>query len=137
MMDDADLHALDAAAEPRRIVGDRPVGARRIARVVAGEDLQHQRAILGGPRHRADVVEAECRRGDPGAADETVGRLDAGDAAQRGGPADRAAGVGADAAENETGRDAGAGAAAAAGGEVVGIPWVARRRLWQIEARPA
>src|SRR5204863_5514940 len=82
-------------------------------------------------------VEAERGRRAPGAADEAVGRLDAGDAAERRRAADRAAGIGADAAENETSRDPGAGAAAAAGGEMVGVPGVARRRLREVEARTA
>src|SRR6185312_6927612 len=79
MVDDADLETLDAGADPGAVVGDRPVGAGRVARVVAGERLQHDRAILGGPRLRADMVEAERGRRNPGAADETVGRLEPGD----------------------------------------------------------
>src|SRR5205823_12135797 len=101
MMDDADPHPLDPAADQRSVVGYGPRGARRIARVVPREGLQHQGAILGRPGHRADMVEAERGRGNPGAADEAVSRLDPGDAAQRGRAADRAAGVGADAAEDE------------------------------------
>ena len=57
MMDDADPEPLDAAAQRGAVVGDGPVGARRVARVVAGKRLQHDRAILGRPRHRPDMVE--------------------------------------------------------------------------------
>ena len=53
------------------------------------------------------------------------------------GPADRAAGVGADAAQDQPRRHAGAGAAAGAGGEMRGVPRIARRRPGQIEGRPA
>ena len=124
-------------AQQRRVIGDRPFGTRRVARIVSGQGLQHQRAILGGPRHRADMVEAEGGRRHAGAADETVSRLDPGDAAQGGRAADRAAGVGADAAEDQPGRDPGTGTAAAAGGEMIGVPRVARRRPRYVEARPA
>ncbi len=124
-------------AEERGVIQHRPLGARRVARVMAGQGLQHQRAILGGPRHRTDMVEAEGGGGDPGTADEAIGRLDPGNAAQRRRPSDRAAGVGADAAEDHARSDRRAGAAAAAGGEVLGVPRVARRRCGQVEARPA
>jgi hypothetical protein len=83
MMDDADLDALEAAAERGAVIGDRSVGAGRVARVVAGERLEHDRAILGGPCHRADMVKGERRRRDAGAVHETVGRLQPGDAAVR------------------------------------------------------
>src|SRR5207244_11254692 len=73
MMDHADLEALDGAAELSGIVRDRTRGARRIARVMAGEGLQQPRAIRGGPRHRADMIEAERLRRDPGAADRSIG----------------------------------------------------------------
>ena len=55
------------------------------------------------------MVQRERGGCDAGAADQTVGRLDAGDAAQRRRPADRAAGIGADAAEDESRRNARAG----------------------------
>ena len=137
VVDHADAHALDAGAEQRGVVG---IGSRRaggIARIVAGERLQHQRAVLRGPRHRTDMIERERRGCDAGAADQPIGRLDAGDAAQRRGTADRAAGIGADAAEDQPCRDARAGAAAGTGGEVRGVPRIARRRPGQIERRPA
>ena len=112
MVDHADAQALDAATELRGVVRDRSRRAGRIARIVAGERLQHQRAVLGGPCHRPDMVQREGRRCDAGAADQPIGRLDAGDAAQRRRAADRAAGVGTDAAQDQPGGDAGTGAAA-------------------------
>src|SRR5207248_3810483 len=81
--------------------------------------------------------EAGGGRWERKAGDEDVGGLEAGDAAGRRRAADRAAGIGADAAENETSGDPGAGAAAAAGGEMVDVPGVARRRLREVEARTA
>ena len=133
MVDHADPGALDPAAERRGVIRDRPVGAGRVARIMAGERLQHQRAILGGPRHRPDMVEAERRRRDFGAADEPVGWLHSGDAAIGCWAADRSASIGADAAEDHAGGDRRTGTAAAAGSEMVSVPRVPRRRLRQVE----
>src|SRR5262249_56713861 len=72
-----------------------------------------------------------------GGADERIGGLEAGGAPQRGGPGNSPAGIGADAAEDQPRRDCCRGAAAAAGGEVLGVPRVARRRRREIEARAA
>ena len=83
------------------------------------------------------MVEAVGGGCDTGAADEAIGRLDAGDAAQGRRAADRAAGVGADAAEDQPCRDPRTGAAAAAGGEMLGIPRVARGRCREIKGRAA
>src|SRR5262249_11041551 len=99
--------------------------------------LQYDRAIFGGPRHRAGMIEREGERQDAHAADEPVARLDAGETAKRRGAADRAAGVAAGAAEHEAGRDRRAGAARRAAGEARGVPRVAGGRPGQIEAGAA
>ena len=132
MADDADFHAFQSRFRVRR---SRASGAWRWPDrgVVTRQRLQQHRAILGGPGHRADMIPAEGGRRDAGAADETVGRLDAGDAAQRSRPADRAAGVGSNTAENQACGDRRTGAAAAAGGEMIRVPGVSRRRPRQIE----
>src|SRR5439155_26978039 len=52
-----DLHAAQIFAERLAIRGDRPPPAPRVLRVVAGQRLQHQRAVLDGPRQRYAVVE--------------------------------------------------------------------------------
>ncbi len=83
------------------------------------------------------MVEAERRRRDACARYEAVGRLDARDAAQRRRTADRPPGIRADAAKNHPRCDRRAGAAAAAGSEMAGVPGVARRRLRQVEGRSA
>ena len=76
--------------------------------IVAGDGLQHDRAVLDGPRHRAGMVEGEGIGVDAGAADEAVGRLQPDDAAERGRAADRAAGIGAERAGHKPGGDRGA-----------------------------
>ena len=72
------------------------VGAGRIARIVAGEHFQQQGAVFGRVPQRADLIERAGERDQAIAADAAVGRLQAGDAAERRRLADRAAGVGAD-----------------------------------------
>ena len=133
----ADAQPLHALAEIGGEVGHRTIGARRIGRIVAGHRLQQQRAVLHRPGQRPGVVQRERQRQHAGAADQAVGGLDAGDAAQRRGPADRAAGVRAGAAEDHAGRDRRAGAGRGAGGEVLRVPGIARRRPGQVERRAA
>ena len=105
--------------------------------IVSGHRLQQQRAVLHRPGHRSRVVHAERQRQHAGAADQAVGRLDAGDAAQRRRPADRAAGIGAGAAQDHARRHRRAGARRRTGGEMLGVPGIARRRPRQVERRPA
>ena len=83
------------------------------------------------------VIEREGQRQDAAPAGQAIGRLDAGDAAQRRRPADRTAGVGAGAAQNQAGGDGRAGAGRRSGGEVVSVPGIARRRPGQVEGWPA
>ncbi len=83
------------------------------------------------------MIETEGERQHTGSADEAIGRLDAGDAVERRGTADRAARVRAHAAEDEAGGHGDPGAARRAGREMIGVPGVARRRPGQIEGRPA
>ena len=70
--------------------------AGRVAGVGAGDHAQRERAVAHGARERADLVERARERHGAVARDRAVGRLHADDAAQRGGLADRAAGVGAE-----------------------------------------
>ncbi len=137
MPNDADLHALDVAAEFAAIVRDRAIGARWITRVVPRERLQQDGAILHRPSHRANVIAAECGRRDAAAADESVSGLDAGNTAERRRAADRAARIGSQATENKARGDGGTGATARPGGEVIRVPRISRRRPWQIEGRTA
>ena len=67
---------------------------------------QQQRAVGDVARERARLVERGGERDHPVAADRAVGRLHADDPAQRGGLADRAAGVGPDRPRRGAGGDA-------------------------------
>ena len=70
--------------------------AGRIAGVRARDHAQRERAVAHRAGERADLVERARERHRAVARDGAVGRLHADDAAQRGGLADRAAGVGAE-----------------------------------------
>ena len=62
---------------------------------MAGDDLEQERRVGQVVRERADLVERAGEGDQAVAADPAVGRLQADDPAERGGLADRAAGVGA------------------------------------------
>src|SRR5271156_4968277 len=79
------------------------------------------------------MVEAERIRIDPVAADEPISRLQPDDPAQCGRATDRAAGIGAERAGNKAGGDRRPRTARRAAGEVLAVPWVARRWPGQIE----
>src|SRR4030067_44901 len=79
-------------------------------RVASGDRLEDEGDVGGGPRHRPHVVERPAQGHDAAAADAAVGGLDAGDAAERGGDAYGAAGVGAESAQGHAGGGGGAGA---------------------------
>src|SRR4029077_13101435 len=133
MAHEAETQAVYITLERGAIVADRAVGAGRVASVVTGHRLQHDRAILGGPGKGPRMVKRKGERQDAHAADQPVGRLNTGEAAKRGRAADRSSGVAAGAAEHEPGRDRGAGAAGGTAGEAAQIPRIARRRPGQIE----
>ena len=85
------LHAARAGGGE---VGHRHVGAGGILRIVPGHRAQQDRAILHRAGERPGLVERGGERHDAPARAPPIGRLDAGDAAERGRLADRAAGVG-------------------------------------------
>ena len=99
---------LEQFAVARHLGGER----RRVARVVAGDRLEHEGAVGGRAGHRADLVEARRKRHEPAPADPAVGRLEPRDAAQAGWLTDRAARVGADGHGGHVGRHARGRAAA-------------------------
>ena len=94
---------LQSAVSAGGVVGHRRVERGRVARVVAGDDVHHQRGVGDGARQRADLVERGGEGDQAVAADPAVGRLEADDAAQRGRLADRAARVGAERERRELG----------------------------------
>ena len=123
-----DAHALD-----RTVRGGAVIDLGRLCRglvvgIVARQHIEHQRVVFDRPGERARGVEAERQGEDAAAADQAVGRLDAGGAAEARRIADRAAGVGAHGAHAERGGDGRARAARRAAGLVVGVPGIARRR---------
>ena len=85
---------------PRSTTGSTGVGRvgdrRGVERVVAGDHVEQQRGVGDGGGERADLVERARERDEAVARHQPVGGLHADDAAQRGGLADRAAGVGAE-----------------------------------------
>ena len=91
-----------AAVAPSRAVSicawkvlGRTLHAGGVAFVEAAHGRQQQRAVFGRARQRAGLVEAGRERDHAEARAHAVGRLDAGDAGEAGGLADRTAGVGA------------------------------------------
>jgi hypothetical protein len=72
MPDDADPQASDVLAKHRTVVGDRLLGASRIARIMPGDHLEHQRVVAHRAGHRADMVEEEGERRAAAAAHEVI-----------------------------------------------------------------
>ena len=133
MADDADAHPVQAVTQPRGVIGNGPVGARRVLRIVAGDGLQQDRDVGHGPGHRADMVEGEGVGIHAAPAHQAVGRLQPGNPAQRRRQPDGAAGVRTECRRGEPCGHCSAGAAGRAAGEVPGVPRVARRRPRQVE----
>ena len=128
---------LMSPAERGAVVGNRLLDAARVARIVAGNRLKKERAILDRARHGPAVIERERIRHDAVAAHEPVRRHEPRDAAEGRRTAYRASGVGAQRSGNEAGGQRGARAARGASGEVLEVPRIARGRPRQIERRSA
>ena len=125
---DADSQAGDAAVEARGVVGDGRVERRRVERVGAGDGVQHQRAVAHVAGERADVVERPGERRDAALRRPAVGGLEPDGAAERGGDADRSAGVGADPDHARARGERRRRAAARAAGDAADVPRVAGGR---------
>ena len=95
--------------------------------VVADHVAQQQRGVGDVARQRAGLVQRRGEGDHPVAADGAVRRLQADDPAQRGGLADRAAGVGAQRPRRRAGRDGGGAAAARAARHARAVPRVEHR----------
>src|SRR5690606_12042186 len=89
----ADGQAGDAVVETGKVVIDSAVQAGGILVVVTGHALQQQRAIFGSTCHRSGLVEARGKGNHAPARYRAVGRLEAGNATQCRGLANRAASV--------------------------------------------
>ena len=123
--DHADPHAahvrLAGRGHHRR---HRRVDRGGVHRVVPGHRLVQQGGVEHGPAERARRVQAGRERHHPVPGRAAVGRLGADDAADRGGLADRAAGVGADGQRRLVGGDRGGGPAGRAAGDLGQVPRV-------------
>ena len=108
------------------VVGARFLRRRRIEGIGAREHGQRNRRVVGGARHRPNLIERGRKRDQPVARDAAVGRLQADDAAERGRLPDRAAGIGAERNGREAGGDGDSRAAAGSAGDVIRVPRIAR-----------
>jgi hypothetical protein len=116
-----------ACSRSRGVVLGRALQAGGVARVEAGHAPQQQGAVLGAPRHRPALVERGGEGDHAVARHHAVGRLDAGDAAQGGRLADRAAGVGAGGAGARRAATAAAEPPEEPPGTAAGVPGVLHR----------
>ena len=110
---------------------------RRVGGVGALDRPQPEAQIGGIAREGADTIERAGIGNQPVPTDPTIGRLDARDAAERGGLADRAAGIRADRERAVEGGDRGRGAAAAPARYQGRIEWVAGRAECRVLGRAA
>ena len=92
----ADAEAPGLAGEGLGEVGNGRARARGVARVVAEQGRTDEGRVFDGEGEGADLVERGGEGHEPVAAHATPGGLEADDAAERRGLADRAAGVGAE-----------------------------------------
>ncbi len=118
-------------------IGLREVQRGRVAGVLADHRAEQQRAVGDVARERAGLVERGGEGDHPVAADRAVGGLEADDPAQRGGLADRAAGVGADRPRRRAGGDGGGRAAARPAGHARAVPGVEDRAEGAVLGRGA
>src|SRR5262249_37315374 len=117
--------ALQRAFADTVAIGDAVIGqAVPVARIRPLDRVEHPRGIIDGARHRPDMGDIAKGRGwvDRYGAE---GRFNAGDAAERGRDADRAAGIGADRERTNAGRQRRGAAATAAAGTALEVPRVA------------
>src|SRR5262245_47232807 len=96
-----------------------------------------KRNVVYGPGHRAHVIETPRERSDSLAGNPSVRRLQPGDAAERSGNPDRPAGVRADGAEADPGRERDRRAAARAAADPRAVPRIARRPVVGVHVRDA
>ena len=132
-------HRSGGRADPGRAprdTGDRPPQAARVLRVVAGQGLEQQRAVLDAPRQRAAVIERVGVGDHARAAHQAERGHQADDTAQRGRAPDRSPGIRSERRRDEARRDGRPRARGGAAGEVGEVPGVARRGPRQIERRP-
>jgi hypothetical protein len=136
MAKDADPEAAQILTERLAIAGDRPAQAARVLRIVAGQGLEQQRAVLDGPGQRAAMIERVGVGNHARAAHQTERGHQADDTAQRCRAPDRSPRVGSQRRRDQARRDGRPRAGGGAAGEVGEVPGVARGGPRQIERRP-
>ena len=132
----AEAQALQVGAARQR-APPRAVRARSSRRGRGRRGAEQQRRVGDRARQRAALVQRRRERDHPVARDRAVRRLQPDDAAQRGGLADRAAGVGADRPRRESRRDRRRGAAARAARHALAVPRVAHDAVAGVLVRRA
>ena len=96
LLGDADLEPLHPLGQRGLIVRHGPVHRGRVPGIMAGDGLEHERAVLHVFGKGTDLIERRRVRHHAKATDPSVRRLQAHNPAERGRQADRAAGVGAE-----------------------------------------
>ena len=125
---DADALAAQIAAQSGGKVGDGEVERGRILRIITAHGGEQQRTILDGPRHRPGLIERRGKGDNAPARAAAIGRLDARNADECRGLADRAASIGARCARHQPRRYCRRRAARRAAGDEIAIgtfrlPW--------------
>ncbi len=117
----------------KRVILHRDVERIRVQRVVAGDDLQERSRVFHPAGHRPGVVQVPAQGEHSAQADSPPRRLEPDHAAQRGGYADRAAGVGAQRSQAEPGSQRRARAARRASRHALCVPGVAAGAVVRVD----
>ena len=128
----ANAQSLDAALQTLGVVGGYRSGSARVFGIVAGDRIEHDRAILHRARHRTGSVHAPGERNDSVIAHTPVGRSYADHSVDGRRQANRTAGVRADRAVTRPRRDGDARPTARSGGESFRIPGIAHGAVVRI-----
>ena len=126
---DPDPEVLGGVVEVGQVVGNEFVDAGGVLRVVAGHYAEHQGGVGDVVGKRAGLVQRTGEGDQAVSADPAIGGLEADDPAERGGLADRAAGVGPEGDGREVGGDGGGRTARRAAGNPLEVPGVAGRSV--------
>src|SRR5512145_3416311 len=117
MTDNADPHAANSLVQLGGIIGYRNIGAAEIVRIIAGNRLEHDRAVFSRPSHGPAVIERERIGDHASSADPSVGWHQSDDAAERSRVANRSAGVGPERSHHQPGCHCGGRTGARTAGE--------------------
>jgi len=101
-----------------------PPGERGVGGVPSSDGLEDDAAVLGGPGHRADLVEGPGQRHRAGAAHQAIGGTKSGDPAERRRGADRPRGLRAEREREDPRTDRGARAARRSAGPALRVPGI-------------